>query len=188
MLWLRNLAEMWADGLYIKTNDVLRRKLVHAEAANERLTQTVDRLRLRRALERDVRVRAEVSVGELTRANLKLSGLLAERLARPEATVDPDAVERALKTRAEAGKSYVRALTAYLEADAAYRNRYNAAYIDEGGPEHLRKAVAESAAAGLRSVRDAAEGAKATAEQELRDAELGWRSAMAGAAPPEAGE
>lgn len=38
--WLRNLADMWADGRYIKANDVLRRKLIRAEAAIERLQQT----------------------------------------------------------------------------------------------------------------------------------------------------
>lgn len=43
--WLRDLAEQWADARYVKTNDILRRKLIAAEASVERLGQTVTRLK-----------------------------------------------------------------------------------------------------------------------------------------------
>lgn len=109
----------------------------------------------------------------------------------PQASVtqiDPVAVREALKACADAAAVENQALAKHLEAVTAYHNRYNAELIGASGPEYVRKAVAESAAAGLRSVRDAAEVARARAGQQVRLAELGWRSAMAGAAAPEAGE
>lgn len=99
------------------------------------------------------------------------------------ASIDAVAVRQALEARAAAANTYVSALEDYLAADADYRNEFNDAYAREGGPEHVRKVLAEQAAAGLRAARDAAEVAKASAEEARRLAELGWRSAMAGAAP-----
>lgn len=187
-VFVRDLAGRWADSRFSRANRVLRYRLKLAEEARQQLTESVDRLKVRRGIDRDVRVRAETQVAELTQANLLLSGMLSEVRSATPAPVDPAAVALALKARAEAGESYVAALKAYLEADASYRNRFNEAYIDKDGPEHLRRAVGEDAAAGLRSVRDAAEGARVAAEQVVRDAELAFRAALAGAVADEAGE
>lgn len=109
----------------------------------------------------------------------------------PQASVtqiDPDAVWEALEARTVAAQAFCDAHADFLAADAAYRNAYNGVYIHESGPEHLRKAVAEDRASVERAERDVAEVAKVRAEQAVRLAELGWRSAMAGAAAPEAGD
>lgn len=112
----------------------------------------------------------------------------SQAAAQSVATIDPVAVRQALQARQDAADKYNRAHAEYLAADAEYRNTYNSVYISEGGPEHLRKVAAEDAASDLRAARDVAEVARVTAEQAVRLAELGWRSAMAGAAAPEAGE
>lgn len=117
-------------------------------------------------------------------------GLLSSSASGSQAAtqIDPVAVQRALEARVVAAQVYCDAHADYLQADAEYRNAYNGVYISEGGPEHLRKAVAEERASGERAARDVAEVAKVAAEQAVRVAELGWRSAMAGAAPLEAGD
>lgn len=46
--FLRNLAGIWADNRFIKANDTLRRKLIAAEAANDRVKQ--ERIRLRNTI------------------------------------------------------------------------------------------------------------------------------------------
>lgn len=178
--FVRDLAGNWADNRFVRANRVLRYRLKLAEADVERLTRRVESLRTRYAINRDVRVRAETAVEQLTAAHLKLSGLLADGAAP---VVDPVAVAVALKSREEAGGAYVRALKAYLVADAEYREAFNGVYVREGGPEHLRKVTAEDRAAGERAARDVAEVTKVEAEQAVRLAELGFRAAMGGAAP-----
>lgn len=102
------------------------------------------------------------------------------------ASLDPVAVGLALKVREAAAEVYVAALADYLAADAEYRDAFNAVYIAEGGPEHLRKVTAEDRASDERAARDVAEVAKVAAEQSVRLAELGFRAAMGGA--PAVGE
>lgn len=186
--FVRDLAGVWADNRFVRANRVLRTRVAMLEAANERLSGSLERTRVRRAIDRDVRVRAETEVAELTKATLILSGLLSDRRAAAPAAVDPVAVGRALEVREAAAVAYGNALAGYLEADAKYRNAYNSVYISEGGPEHLRKVAAEDRSADERAARDAAEVARLAAEQSVRLAELGFRAALAGAVPDEAGE
>lgn len=186
--FVRDLAGVWADNRFVRANRVLRRRVGLLEAANERLSGSLERTRVRRAIDRDVRVRAETEVAELTKATLILSGLLSDRRAAAPAAVDPVAVGQALEVRETAAEMLAAALADFLEADAAYRAEWNCAYIQESGPEHVRKAVAEQSAAELRAARDKAEVAKASAEQSVRLAELGFRAALAGAVTDEAGE
>lgn len=97
--------------------------------------------------------------------------------------VDPVAVRQALKERKEAGDAECDAQEVLFAAEAAYETRFNEALVGESGAEYVRKAAAEQSAADLRRVRDAAKVALRRAEHRVRLAELGWRSAMAGAAP-----
>lgn len=189
MGFVRDLAGLvWADNRFVRRNRVLRTRVSMLEAANERLSGSLERTRERRAMDRDVRVRAETEVAELTKANSKLSGMLFDAWQAVPAPVDPVAVGAALAEREEAAQLYRRAHAAFLEADALYRNEFNRVYIGESGPEHVRKAVAEEAAAGRRALRDEAEVARVSAEQSVRLAELGFRAAMAGAVPDDGGE
>lgn len=182
-VFVRDLAGRWAEQRFVRANEVLRSKLKLAEAKNERLSGSLARSRVRRGIDREVRVRAERENAELTKANSQLSGLLFDAWQAVPAPVDPVAVGLALEVRGTAANTYVSALEDYLAADAAYRASYLAEYVREGGPEHARKALAEQATADLRAARDAAEVAKASAEESRRLAELGFRAAMAGAAP-----
>lgn len=97
--------------------------------------------------------------------------------------IDPAAVWKSLEARVVTADALVSAVEDYLQADAEYKAAFNEALIGASGPEYVRRAVAEQAAAGARATRDVAEAAKVAAEQAVRLAELGWRSAMAGAAP-----
>jgi hypothetical protein len=97
--------------------------------------------------------------------------------------VDQAAVQAALKARKDATAARRRARGDYLAADAAVRTAFNQALAQSSGPEYLRKAAAEEAAAELRALRDAAELVCDSAEDDVRDAELAFRAAMAGAAP-----
>lgn len=188
LAFVRDLAGVWADNRFVRANRVLRRKLMLVEGSAERLSQTVDRLRARRAMDRDVRVRAEVEVERLTGATQNLAWVLTDLMTRraesqADAALDADAVRRALKARDAAADEVVRTRKVRLACEAAYREAYNGVYIRESGPEHVRKAVAEDRASVERAARDAAEVDELAAEEARRLAELGWRSAMAGAAP-----
>lgn len=186
--FVRDFAGRWAEQRFVRANRVLRYRLKLAEEAKQHLTESVERLRVRRGIDRDVRVRAETEVAELTKANLKLSGLLSDaRLAAP-VSADPVAVGKALEAREAAAVVYATALADFLDADAAYRNAFNAVYLSEGGPEHLRKVAAEDRATDERAARDKAEVARVAAEQSVRLAELGFRAALAGAVADEAGD
>lgn len=65
---LRDLAKRWADGRYVKANDVLRHKLIRAEAAVERLGQNLEHLRRLNVANFGARCRAEARQTELEQA------------------------------------------------------------------------------------------------------------------------
>ncbi len=186
---VRDLAGVWADNRFVKANDALRRKLMLAEASVERLTQIEERLRTRRAIDRDVRVRAETSVAELTQANLKLAGLLADRSA-PQ--IDAALVAERLEACGTALATWRGAYSDYLAADLAFKTAYNTAYTAADGPEHLRRAAAELEAREMRAFRDEAEVVWRDAERRIRLAEQGLRVATKGATDaaeaPESGD
>lgn len=189
--FVRDLAGVWADNRFIRANRVLRSRLAVAEASVGRLAGSVERLRTRRAIDRDVRVRAEVAVQDLTAANLKLAGAIA--VSPVTAQADPVVVAQRLDACYGAVEVWLEAYGDWLAAERAYKAAYNTAYIEGEGPEHLRRPAAELVAAELRAVRDDAEVAWRSAERGIRLSELGLRVATQGAtddpAPtPAAGE
>lgn len=183
------LARRWANGMLVRSNDALRRELIRSEAAEDRLMQSLSRnedtftdLTLELA-------DARAAVTELTKANLRLSGLLAERLA-PLAdagmvaarVVDFDAAVEAWRPKHRA----------YLAAETAYKTALADATVHAEGPEYLRRANAEADTADLRAVRDDAETARREAEHRIDLARLTLRAASAGVGEvveaPEAGD